>query len=1589
MPNLNLTHSGNMSITSAEITSAGTLNVQYGQNTTGNITGWTHNQSAPLVCGETYTITLIPQFSGTVLTENFVVSGDDIAGVQRSDTSILRQRFDSNLLHYDVDPRSNPTTIQINSSSVTETYLEVNATVLGHSSDTVGFYIDHSNDGAVESNFVRFDVVDPTEPDTGGVISSLNIVVADAITGSGRASATYTPSSAYVDLVYSSSDTSKATINAGTGAITVLESGNVTFCVEDNISGLRSCKTVTVYKSGDEPGPDTGDTGIVINFIAISVPAYIVNTGTAYTQFSPSNAAVDLHYSSLLPSIASIDERTGVITVHNTGNVTFCVIDSRSGLSDCMSANVTRSAPDPTIYATAITLNVASAITDTGVATATVEPENAVTSLYYTSLNPEYAEIDRYTGQIIVRRSGTVTFCVEERIKSLSDCKTVEVIKTEPPVTGGTDTYWFSVTYDVYFNYQNSVSIPIAGAAEWAEMQYGNIMAFTENGRMLSMDIPFSDEWGPLVGTTFYKDQDAPDGPVDSACPITVYYVSSGDSTSNFVGYIPDYFTHRGGETGYNLTVSNNFKRIGEFCGLVPTGDFYIPSGCIVGPQEYWGYPPYDHTLLTSVTIPGPMYYNSGQTRYVDNGALWVPRYVAGTDEKAFDVLVPSGYVQSYLDYYNANINRVMEHPWEGWVSPITGSTPTPDFEIHYVTAMTISGNDSVTDLDWFTYSFSPANAFRDIHWHSSDPTTATIDENGFVKVLRNGTVSIYVEDTVSGLITSKTISVHKSSSTTTGRLAATYRVEDSSVEVPIIKYNSNRVYSYEITDYVAKAELLDGTEIDLTNVSGYNVVYQFDSVGEHTVYYTLLPGVTELDEMFDSITDLTSLELPYGVVMIDKFFAAGCENLQYVSFPSTLRYIGEAAFRTTGCEYIILPNNLRAIGTSAFYTNDTDRSLRELIIPSSVERIGSGAFVNNTGLTSITLTSTVPPVLETYNGGPFNYTGNCPIYVPCEAVNTYKSADVWSMYSSRIQCKEQPDVVATSITLNVPASITNTGQATGTFAPANAHTNLFYSITPGSVAGIDLYTGEITAYKTGTAHISVVDLVSGLDDSKQLQVYRGFDELEIVVDDVITNSGQISCTYSPDYASKNLTYGTTDDGTNATVTSGGSITVNTNVPSGATITVYVEDSISGLRRTKDITVRRRITSLYLNVADTINNTGQATCSYVSSTAPVDIYYSLTGSAATINSSTGLINVISNGNVTVTVTDILSGLQDSKTIFTLITLDARYTAKYNVTTTGNTFLYSTTYSNMTPFSQAELEGYGEITPTDDGYGRWYFAFPTTGVQTLYLTEAEPGEFAGSVNFSASTQLVEFIYPEHHRYAESIAFSPTAGNSNCGVTAITFPNEMDELPNMRKCRYLESVTLPDTVTRKGNASFMDCTALTGITIPDSYDFLPSFSGCTALTGITIPSGVTEIEASAFKGCRSLQSITIPSGVTTVGSGVFSGCTAMTEATVYGATGDYMFYGCKSLTGITFGVGVTKIANRMLQGTTSLQRITSYATVAPTLVYGQLSGGSYSWNSFYGIKTGGTLYYPAGSDYSYWLDNRPYNLGYYNWLSSPTL
>ena len=125
----------------------------------------------------------------------------------------------------------------------------------------------------------------------------------------------------------------------------------------------------------------------------------------------------------------------------------------------------------------------------------------------------------------------------------------------------------------------------------------------------------------------------------------------------------------------------------------------------------------------------------------------------------------------------------------------------------------------------------------------------------------------------------------------------------------------------------------------------------------------------------------------------------------------------------------------------------------------------------------------------------------------------------------------------------------------------------------------------------------------------------------------------------------------------------------------------------------------------------------------------------------------------------------------------------------------------------------------------------------------------------------------------------------------------------------ECIGLTSITIPSSVTSIGNDAFEGCSGLTSITIPSSVTSIGdyAFYRCSGLTSITIPSSVTSIGQEAFKGCSGLTSITIPSSVTSIGNSAFSGCSGLTSITIPSSVTsiEYLaFYGCSGLTDVTF-------------------------------------------------------------------------------------
>ena len=142
-----------------------------------------------------------------------------------------------------------------------------------------------------------------------------------------------------------------------------------------------------------------------------------------------------------------------------------------------------------------------------------------------------------------------------------------------------------------------------------------------------------------------------------------------------------------------------------------------------------------------------------------------------------------------------------------------------------------------------------------------------------------------------------------------------------------------------------------------------------------------------------------------------------------------------------------------------------------------------------------------------------------------------------------------------------------------------------------------------------------------------------------------------------------------------------------------------------------------------------------------------------------------------------------------------------------------------------------------------------------------------------------------------------------------------------------CSALTSVTIPEGVSRIGRGAFHDCTGLKSIKMPSSVKIIErdAFLGCNALSSVSIPEGVTSIERGTFDWCCGLESIEIPSGVTQIGGSAFAWCKGLTSVTIPERVtdiGDSAFHGCNALTSVTISASVTNINHVAFRNTGAL-------------------------------------------------------------------
>jgi len=186
---------------------------------------------------------------------------------------------------------------------------------------------------------------------------------------------------------------------------------------------------------------------------------------------------------------------------------------------------------------------------------------------------------------------------------------------------------------------------------------------------------------------------------------------------------------------------------------------------------------------------------------------------------------------------------------------------------------------------------------------------------------------------------------------------------------------------------------------------------------------------------------------------------------------------------------------------------------------------------------------------------------------------------------------------------------------------------------------------------------------------------------------------------------------------------------------------------------------------------------------------------------------------------------------------------------------------------------------------------------------------------GSRVFSGCTNLISnMVFPA------AITQIPDIIMQNCAKASFTLPSTLTRIGNYSflGMNAITSVTLPNSVTAIGDSAFAFCSELTTINLNNIITANnAAFRYCTKLNNINI-SSLTQINYEIFNNCRSLTSITIPSSCTSIESNAFYYCSKLENVTFASpsnllAIKSYAFYGCSKLENIILPNSITDLGD----------------------------------------------------------------------------
>ena len=194
---------------------------------------------------------------------------------------------------------------------------------------------------------------------------------------------------------------------------------------------------------------------------------------------------------------------------------------------------------------------------------------------------------------------------------------------------------------------------------------------------------------------------------------------------------------------------------------------------------------------------------------------------------------------------------------------------------------------------------------------------------------------------------------------------------------------------------------------------------------------------------------------------------------------------------------------------------------------------------------------------------------------------------------------------------------------------------------------------------------------------------------------------------------------------------------------------------------------------------------------------------------------------------------------------------------------------------------------------DDGYGVRFYAFGLTEFKTATIPDTYNGEDIVSIRGNGFSNMF---------FLESVTLPDTITE----IRGQAFKNDYN----------LREVNMPKNLKYLGGGSFYNCSSITKVEFPETLTFIggETFKNATSLREVNIPDGIEEIRGDTFENCTSLEKIDIPDSVTRIGGHAFYGDDNLSEVNFTKNSqlkeiGSSAFRLCSSLRSITLPKGVS--------------------------------------------------------------------------------